>query len=49
MFKLKSEQGEKGVIDLIEGLKITSETVTHHEEEVEEKSEVRSLLDVLAN
>ena len=47
MFKLKSEKGNKGVIDLIEGLKIINGTVTHQEEEVEEKSEVRSLLDIL--
>ena len=47
MFKLKTEQGEKGVIDLIEGLKIINGTVTHQEEKVEEKSEIRSLLDIL--
>ena len=47
MFKLKTEQGEKSVIDLIEGLKIISGTVTHQEEKVEEKSEIRSLLDIL--
>ena len=47
MFKLKTEQGEKSVIDLIEGLKIISGTVIHQEEKVEEKSEIRSLLDIL--
>ena len=47
MFKLKTEKGKTGVKDLIEGLKIISGTVTHQEEEVEERSEVRSLLDIL--
>ena len=47
MFKLKFEKGKTGLKDLIEGLKIISGTVTHQEEEVEERSEVRSLLDIL--
>ena len=47
MFKVKTEKGEKGAIDLIEGLEILSEAYKHQEEEVEENSEVRSLLDIL--
>ena len=47
MFKLKTEKSEKSAIDLIEGLKILSEAYKHQEEEVEEKPEVRSLLNIL--
>ena len=47
MFKLKTEKSEKNAIDLIEGLKILSEAYKHQEEEVEEKPEVRSLLNIL--
>ena len=47
MFKVKTEKGERGAIDLIEGLENLSEAYKHQEEEVEENSEVRSLLDIL--
>ena len=47
MFELKTEKSEKSAMDLIEGLKILSEAYKHQEEEVEEKSEVKSLLDIL--
>ena len=47
MFKLKTERNKKGGIDLIEGLRILSGADKHQEDEVEEKPEVRSLLDIL--
>ena len=44
---LKLKRSKKGVIDLVEYLKILSWPDKHEEEDVEETFEVRSLLDIM--